>query len=47
MLIWMTILVMSGGMGLVLGGVLAIAGSQTRQEEETARPVAQSSRSAA
>ncbi len=47
MIIWMTIFVMTSGMTLVLGGVLAIAGSQTRQEEETARQVAPSSRSAA
>ena len=47
MYIWMTVLVMSGGMTLVLGGVLAIAGRQTRQEEEDARQVAPSSRSAA
>ena len=47
MIIWMTIFVMTSGMTLVLGGVLAIAGSRTRQEEETARQLAESSRSAA
>jgi hypothetical protein len=46
MLMWMIIVVISA-ITVAIGGVLAIAGSQTRQEEEVARQLAQSSRTAA
>jgi hypothetical protein len=36
-----------GGMVLVLGGVLAIAGRESRQEEELTRRLSESSRKAA
>jgi hypothetical protein len=47
MILWAAILVTISGMAVVLGGVLAIAGSQTRLEEELARQPARSSRRAA
>ena len=47
MIVGMTIFVVIGGMMVALFGVLAVAGDQTRQEEEAARRLAQSSRRAA
>ena len=36
MIMWMIVCAVIGGMAVVLGGVLSIAGDQTRQEEEAA-----------
>jgi len=48
MILWIAAVGVIGGMTLVLGGVLAVAGRQTRLEEEFARPQrAESSRKTA
>jgi hypothetical protein len=47
MILWTAIFVMVGGVTAAIGGALAIAADQTRQEEERARDGAELTRSAA